>query len=692
MKTITLEIVREGPVSNQLVSSTTPYVALCENHPPVTFRLGFDHAEVLRWQRDLRYLRPRPTLPDGGIRHDSEGIERATAAMTSLLASIPSLSSELGSVTDPAWSEGGDQPLIHLRIVASALELAALPFECALAPAGYRGAGRSLVRALGVSMTRENQRTPICFHTWKDRPRVLLVSPEDDPVVPLRAHAAALYKALRPHVGWDEEIVRELGDYLTVRTRVTLDELATELGRGYTHVHILAHGARDEDEIGRREFKLHFRDRNGKSDLVGGARLAEALNPCAGTPPSTLTLAVCDAGAVGDVLLPAGSVAHQLHAAGFPLVVASQFPLTFAGSVVFTETFYERVLQGVDPRRALLCTRRALHTSCPASHDWASIVAFASIPPELERALEGGRENVAKSLAEVKLARVLRGRRGLSEVDLAALDGSGAASSATLELWREMNELDAEFDGASRAMREAPSGRERAHAARRVGSLCIRALDGLIRPRSGEHETDHDVVRGDRMRAAERAAEGARDMPMPLTRLSIDQLIETLGKAYEESYRLEGQYWAFLRARVSELLRGRGFTSDDWKIAFHLTEGARAREVLLRNPREEARAHAHLAELALLLDSPGLQGSGLVTRFHGEPEPRTSIDIARNHLQRVEDLVGTRSFQLYGTRCSLVRYALLLREHAPAVVGNAVALLAQLDDRGVPRDWKSRAM
>src|SRR3546814_6009923 len=53
------------------------------------------------------------------------------------------------------------------------------------------------------------------------------------------------------------------------------------------------------------------------------------------------------------------SVAHELHAAGVALVVASQFPISQAASVPFTEIFYRGELAGEHP----LVSRSEEHTS-----------------------------------------------------------------------------------------------------------------------------------------------------------------------------------------------------------------------------------------------------------------------------------------------------------------------------------------
>ncbi len=80
-------------------------------------------------------------------------------------------------------------------------------------------------------------------------------------------------------------------------------------------------------------------------------RLEEALRGCRdGSEPAVVTLASCDSGKFGTPLLPGASLAHGLHEKGISLVVASQHPLSHAGSAVLTEVLYERLLRGDDPR------------------------------------------------------------------------------------------------------------------------------------------------------------------------------------------------------------------------------------------------------------------------------------------------------------------------------------------------------
>ena len=69
--------------------------------------------------------------------------------------------------------------------------------------------------------------------------------------------------------------------------------------------------------------------------------------------PTVVTIAACDSGSVGSGVGAGASIAHALHEAGIPLVVASQFPQSFAGSVVMTEVLYEGLRRGATPQSNL---------------------------------------------------------------------------------------------------------------------------------------------------------------------------------------------------------------------------------------------------------------------------------------------------------------------------------------------------
>jgi hypothetical protein len=65
--------------------------------------------------------------------------------------------------------------------------------------------------------------------------------------------------------------------------------------------------------------------------------LDEALKAVAQTF-AVVTLAVCRGGADVNPIRLGSSLAHRLHELGIPVVVGSQFPLTFSGSAIFHST------------------------------------------------------------------------------------------------------------------------------------------------------------------------------------------------------------------------------------------------------------------------------------------------------------------------------------------------------------------
>src|SRR5437763_1387222 len=134
MRTITLELLRHGPAHNQLLSPLTPYLALCENHGAVTLHLPFEHNQFLHRLNALGYkLRVEARLFQ---------VQDTAAVLGELLGAIPGFIAETNRVThqngEAAPIENNDA-VTHLRLIISASELALLPFELALSPAGAPG-------------------------------------------------------------------------------------------------------------------------------------------------------------------------------------------------------------------------------------------------------------------------------------------------------------------------------------------------------------------------------------------------------------------------------------------------------------------------------------------------------------------------------------------------------------------------
>jgi hypothetical protein len=91
-------------------------------------------------------------------------------------------------------------PLTHLRLVISASELSLIPFELALAPSGFPGAGQSLLLQSQhpLCLTRETRRVAEQGIEWPKAPKILFVAaapPEVGPI-PVEAHLLALRKLI----------------------------------------------------------------------------------------------------------------------------------------------------------------------------------------------------------------------------------------------------------------------------------------------------------------------------------------------------------------------------------------------------------------------------------------------------------------------------------------------------------------
>jgi hypothetical protein len=257
-------------------------------------------------------------------------------------------------------------------------------------------------------MTRETRRVPEQYVEWPEKPKILFVaaSPPGVGAIPVEAHLLALRKLIDPWVGhWetDEERNRQIDEHLIFLPDATADAIESAVAEGgFTHVHILAHGVQYMDGYDvRYGLALHNpRNLQGPADVVTGDRLATVLRAAEPSSeglsrPIVVTMASCNSGNGGTVAGMGASIAHALHEAGIPMVVAGQFPISFAGSVLMVEVLYEGLLWGEDPRLSLNDLRRRLFSQNPVTHDWASLTAYASLPPEFERWLVDNQINQA---------------------------------------------------------------------------------------------------------------------------------------------------------------------------------------------------------------------------------------------------------------------------------------------------------
>lgn len=455
---IELEILRAGPPHNQLLSPLTPYTVLCGADSPVGLHLPFEHAQLLRRLDRLRYRTDGGTLPES---ERAAEISDIGATIARLLAEVPGLVAALHA----ARLDGGR--LLNIRLRLSASELGLVPFETTLAP-GDATAGQTaplLLRGL-TGMTREIRRGRPLPVDWNRAPRILFAfaSPHGLPAVPAQEHVEALRRAIDPWIGIRATTALRLVDVrrlLTVLNQASVAAIAAACRAGnYTHVHILAHGAplpgsdgnrrfgiclaADDDAAAGAEFGTAGAADSARAEavtpgsgraqadvagsrhvVVDGQRLALALAGVGGDgrpampPPTVVTLATCDSGNVGGVLTAGGSIAHELHAQGVPWVLAAQFPLGMRASTLSTEALYAGLLAGEDPREVLHHVRQRLGLELPTTHDWASLVAYAAIAPDLPAQIDAFRSRQTKARLDIRFERIdaLVGERPASRGD-----------------------------------------------------------------------------------------------------------------------------------------------------------------------------------------------------------------------------------------------------------------------------------
>ena len=405
VRTVVLELLREGDPHNQLLSPYTRYLARCGDACTAAVTVPYEHKEFLDLQRRLRY--EGGSSEDGSVREHV--LESAGRAMSRVLASIPGFVPVLNAQRDA---------LIHLELDLWPAEIALLPFELAKMPTGAPG-GQDFWLALQartpVTITRRLRGQTGEGVVWPQRPRVLFAWSEAGGPVPHAEHLAALLNAVMPWnfpAGEPVEAAdaERAGRALTMLANADLPTIQRTVAEGdFTHVHILAHGVSTSDGY---DFGKLVMGTRRRKDVVDGTGLATALCPAGKSSrdrPFAVTLSSCDSGAASSVLEPGGSLAHYLHLAGMPLVIGSQFPLSKAGSVAMTRELYTGLFAGTDPRLLLHTIRERLYAGHGGqAHDWAALVCYAALPPDIDRQLEEARLARCRREIDARVARLDR--------------------------------------------------------------------------------------------------------------------------------------------------------------------------------------------------------------------------------------------------------------------------------------------
>jgi hypothetical protein len=606
--TVTLEILRPGPVHNQLLSPLTPYMAVCGEGGPVTFHLNFEHRQLLNRLSRLRYQVPTADLRDVELIPETlrqAEVQELGAEVARILAKIPALIAEISRArTDKTG-------IIHLRLVLSGSELALIPFELSNAPDGFPGERLELLlqASAPITLTREIRRGRPLPVPWNRVPRILFASaqPAGVSAVPAREHLRAIRKALEPWIPWaptPKERLPQVKQRMKVLPDASLEDIAGACAQSdFTHVHILAHGAPFQ-EAGEQRFGLVLCAGNNRSeiDIVSGKRLAQALRAARSdrsgwSHPAVVTLATCDSGAHGSVLTPGGSIAHDLHACGIPCVFASQFPLTKRGSVSVAESLYSSLLSGDDPRLILHELRQRLYSESREDHDWGSLVAYASLPEDFGRQLDAFRERQINDSIDVAFGRA---DKKLAAEDETGLDAALADVNEQLERWVTFLPDDDSFEAREK----------KAECFGRYGSSKKRSAELFHRLRQEEKAmAELDIARN----------------------------------KYEEAMKKGTQsHWTATQYLSLTAVLEKGPQPDLWAAARGWAQGDLDRPDLTTR----AWAHGSLAELELL-------------GVYHSPSPLQPAKVARRvkaHCMEIVRLAGAASFEVLSTARQFRRY------------------------------------
>lgn len=601
IRLVHVEFLRPGPPHNQLLSPLTQYLAIAGDTGAGVVTVPYEQAEFWRRLKQLRY--------EAGDAEDRLAMLHGTGVeMGKILGSVPGLPGAL--TTDP--NQQGT--LIQLRITLSASELAMLPFELAKAPVSATSTAEnwlSIQTRPPVCVTRNIRTVSPEGVVWPSEPRILFVA--GDPAnVPYQDHRDALLAAIQPfqYPGADDLVVspdgrrEQFGKVLTILVNPTLTEVFRECrDTAYTHVHILTHG--DISETSPDAFGLVLRGPDDSSEVVSGDQFASALTSVGSGRihrPTVVTVASCDSGNVGTVIMPGASFAHALHQSGIPLVIASQFPLSKDGSVPLAE-MYEGLLWGQNPLVLLQQLRAQLHARYTSSwHDWASLVVYEALPQTLPDQLETMQYFQAKRAINAALEQLDRAKQP-TLADLKTLDDKIEAAVRRLPA---KGQYAAECTGI-----HASSRKRLAQAAFTLSNQGWRDPYDLL------DEAHHNYDRAARALLVIEAGPAQR--------------IATL-------------HWVLGQVESMALILGRDPDEDRW------TSARLSAQMYLEHSEAEQRAWAHgsLAELYLLrLGDPNLQG-----------EQREEVsNRAIQHTRELDRFYPRRDeFPVRSTRFQFMRY------------------------------------
>nr|VFJ63294.1 MAG: CHAT domain-containing protein [Candidatus Kentron sp. FW] len=373
MDSITIELNRFGDPEGVLKLSEK-YLRAIGNAPIVEASMELKQKDFRRLMKKLDYDRFRLGSPEAVRREAEEALAELIEPISRLLPLPDSASEELQQI----------------EVVTGALELAQLPLEV------LEENRRDIV--LTRRVRQPWPRPPVVVEPV---PKVLFVWAEPfrknsttrRETVPHEAHRALLEEVLADWLDPEtpEKTLVEIGNATFDRVKAAL----RNPDHGFTHVYILAHGRYDDEAV-----YLLLEGDDGHTGFHSPAELKGIYKNPDLPRPGTVILATCHSGEV-DPLEAGGTLGQVLHEAGVPVVLASQFALTQAGSSDLIEIFLALVINGEDPRRALRACRDGLRSRrVETFHDRVALVGYVHLSEDFSENLPGRKLRIALARLE----------------------------------------------------------------------------------------------------------------------------------------------------------------------------------------------------------------------------------------------------------------------------------------------------
>jgi hypothetical protein len=189
----------------------------------------------------------------------------------------------------------------------------------------------------------------------------MISAPSDIPKIQAEDEWNKLNEALR-------DLIREGMVKLDRLDGGTLPALQRRIRKEYHVLHFIGHGRYDENV---QDGALAFEGADGKTRLVTGRDLGVII----GYPSLRLVVLNACEGARGARDDPYGGVAHALVGRGIPAVIAMQFAISDSAALLFSQSFYQDIADGIPVDVATAETRRAIF-ACGNEIEWATPVLY----------------------------------------------------------------------------------------------------------------------------------------------------------------------------------------------------------------------------------------------------------------------------------------------------------------------------